>query len=1112
MGQPYLVQENFRIGQPDGSESAHTFYADINTGVNIGPGQTVDDGEYIFLRFGFANTGDKVAIASQFPVEIAYNGGTYANIGSTGAIKYATHATYLTHGNDTTDRLGGTGTFDTSNFGVIEGTYQQSSSNTLGVGERQEIVIVLQVDQSQMSTNGDYYDIRVSGMNSWTNTPRFTVAGLTPPPGDTVSSSALLMTTDGYIGSHSGPFIDGNGNLYLILIDDTNEYTLRAFKSTDNGETWAEQDSSNRPTTDSTSAVAGYDVKKDGDTLHIATMNDGATCYIYYHTFQMSDHTSADQWGTTDQTVYSGITDTTGEFGCYIGVQADGDIIIVTAGDQIGGSYESVRYHYNIGAGWVTNNTLLGTNFDNVTGSAGSGIAINTNDDSIGIIAKEESNRDYTFWELADPDSTPGSGTEVFSTLTMTGFNYVATSLRYYRDGSNDKYAFVSQNSSEASYLQIITNGTPGTPVSTGITVWDSTQHRVAHEIFVYGTDIYYLYAKSDGDLYYKVSANGAAFGSENTLASGITAPLISAEMYVRSGNLWIGVAWENNVSGDVLYYAYDLGAVSTTHYGSAALTADATISATGSQDIDGAGALTADATVDGTGIVVDLGNASLDASASVSGTGSVAVYGGAPLSASATLDGTGSTSIEGAASLSASATISATGSYDIEADANLTGTSTVTGSGTAVSLGNADLDGTATVGGAGTVVDLGDAALDGTATIAGTGSTSIDGNAALDGTATVTGTGSYDIEADADLAGAASVFADGSVDVQASASLDGTASVSATGSYDIEADASLSSSATITGAGTVVDLGDASLSATATVSGTGSTSIDGNATLSATAIVVGTGSYDIEADASLSASATVASTGSVDVFGSSALSASASVVGTGLVEGGVYGDAALSADATVVATGYNSIPGDAGLSSNAVVNATGSLDVQADATLNASAVVTGTGVISGDVSGNAELSSSATISASGEIDVYGESALSASGSVSATATVTVVGSSGLSGSSTISGSGTVVKIGASSLSGGAQISASSHVDIVATADLGSSGTLSGSATLSIYGAVSLSGVAVVAGTGQIVTIEPEIFEYAVYTRYLLEEVVYTRYLLEESVFTAYAKEIDVEI
>ena len=135
------------------------------------------------------------------------------------------------------------------------------------------------------------------------------------------------------------PFVDGNGNLYFVGILSTDYSKLAMMKSSNGGTSWSEVDSANRP--DDSETIYCIDAFQDGDVIHIATQTK-TNGYLRYSTFQTSDHSSADVWGTklTAISTCSLLDDITG---CSIVVRGDGNIVIFYNGDTTSGK-SSVYY------------------------------------------------------------------------------------------------------------------------------------------------------------------------------------------------------------------------------------------------------------------------------------------------------------------------------------------------------------------------------------------------------------------------------------------------------------------------------------------------------------------------------------------------------------------------------------------------------------------------------------------------------------------------------------------------------------------------------------------------------------------------------------------------
>lgn len=146
---------------------------------------------------------------------------------------------------------------------------------------------------------------------------------------------------------YGGPFRDANGNLYWA---GKHGAALEVWKSTDDGATWAEQDSGNRPSV--TTDLISLWVYQDGDTLHIVLSDTNKD--IEYVQFRTSDHASADTYATNE--VIHAVSDTVNEEGCSIAIRSDGDRVVfyASATETVHGSQKSrlsIRVHE--GTSWT---------------------------------------------------------------------------------------------------------------------------------------------------------------------------------------------------------------------------------------------------------------------------------------------------------------------------------------------------------------------------------------------------------------------------------------------------------------------------------------------------------------------------------------------------------------------------------------------------------------------------------------------------------------------------------------------------------------------------------------------------------------------------------------
>lgn len=574
MGQPTFNQLTHRIRDDDGNETTATWLAaqgadyewDVVAKTNIR------------VRFLVDEQNVKAWSSLTFNVYYSLNSAAYAAVGAGTPIQYATSSNY-SNGDDCTSQLtGGSGSFLSNNNGMMSGA--NAATNTGAINNYFEVEICLKVDAAQVS-NTDTIDLRVyestNALNSYVDTPRLTVAGL---PGNVVSTAAWF---GGMQSSWGGPFVDGNGNLYLILNDRTNKNQIKAWKSTNGGSTWAEQDSTNRPVQGGTNNTASFDVFQDGTTLHIVSYA-ATSPTLYYNTFRTSDDGSnPDTWGTTDSSITT-YSDTGAEYGVTILVQSDGDIFVSSNGDDSTYflTYECVEYHYNQGSGWTTKQELLGTESDNICQASVLGES-----NKIHTFNKEDTNGRWVHRSLADVTSSPSAIDSASNTVTAPGENYNQARKAIYIDAAGtEKILFGYLASDYSPYTTTVTDdAVPANGVQvTTQTVWRSTGayassvHCAAANLCKFGTDVYYVFSdNSTKDIFYSKSTNyGSTWGTPVEVFDGIDADYLSANIYVRSGAIYLGIAWLDGTydsPGDVLFDEYFLGYVIQPNTGSYTIT-----------------------------------------------------------------------------------------------------------------------------------------------------------------------------------------------------------------------------------------------------------------------------------------------------------------------------------------------------------------------------------------------------------------------------------------------------------------------------------------------------------------------------------------------------------
>lgn len=149
--------------------------------------------------------------------------------------------------------------------------------------------------------------------------------------------------------SFVGPFINGT-DIYACLVDTTNNQ-IEMWKSTDEGETWTEQDTANKPSCSATAALKTCYCAVSGDTIHVAFPSNSANA-VNIKPFNMTNDTWATSitGGPVIQTNDSLVILLTP---LILASRADGSFVIFYAGATqsiMGTAYERIKIHYYNGA------------------------------------------------------------------------------------------------------------------------------------------------------------------------------------------------------------------------------------------------------------------------------------------------------------------------------------------------------------------------------------------------------------------------------------------------------------------------------------------------------------------------------------------------------------------------------------------------------------------------------------------------------------------------------------------------------------------------------------------------------------------------------------------
>ena len=360
----------------------------------------------------------------------------------------------------------------------------------------------------------------------------------------TIGTGWEQKTDAGYGYSRNGPVRDANGNLYIVLINSTTDSDIRVFKSTNGGETWTGQDTGNEPANGGAN-IGSIDVYPDvvNDRIWFATHD---TTYVYFNNFIVStDGSNPDTWDNVDVVVDGPFTNT--GFQLEVGItkgDSDSDWLIVGATD-ITGTNEDSAYWYstNSGSTWNGPTTLDDGNdsYDNLAIGCfylnGYVYALWNRDDTGDAFIRRATNVDQTFSAHVD-----------WCDFTHSTYNDMTKSVGY-MSGSDEKICIVSILET-TTYVRSVFITNYGTPDASSqidsIEVYTpdagSGPHAGVHELAVYGTTIYYVFADAtDNDLYVISNADEAGWGDLTELWDGITCNGVSTGIFEYNNKIYLG-------------------------------------------------------------------------------------------------------------------------------------------------------------------------------------------------------------------------------------------------------------------------------------------------------------------------------------------------------------------------------------------------------------------------------------------------------------------------------------------------------------------------------------------------------------------------------------------
>lgn len=348
-----------------------------------------------------------------------------------------------------------------------------------------------------------------------------------------------------------GPFFDTNGNMYICVETAEPWPELRMVKSTDDGVTWTEVDSANRP---ANRDIESMDVVQVGSVLH---MGHYASSDVAYYTFNTSDAGSNPDTWQIEQDVS---TSTTTDLQCVgIAPLSTGEIFMGYQRND--GTYESVYYRVrSTGGTWGSEteiDTAASTNF------YGPIVVREVGSDKVHIFYKDQSNGDiyHTSWTsgggLTSRELVEGNaGTATANELSMT--NAVA-----WQSGTDEMIMIVVQDDTN-DYLYSVTITNDGSPetrrqVTSVANHFDGgSSRKPTAALAVDGTDIYCVFVDATSlDIWYTLSQDDDTWDTPTEIQDGsdITTYAVCCNVGTHSSKV-LAYYWDESdgYTGEVFY------------------------------------------------------------------------------------------------------------------------------------------------------------------------------------------------------------------------------------------------------------------------------------------------------------------------------------------------------------------------------------------------------------------------------------------------------------------------------------------------------------------------------------------------------------------------------
>lgn len=382
------------------------------------------------------------------------------------------------------------------------------------------------------------------------------------------SFSSELQWSDHRAHQHLG--VNGS-DLYAILRDNTNN-TLEAWRSTDGGDTWSEQDSANHPATSATSGMKHQHVVASGSTLYIAYTPSGSS-RMQITAFSMSSNT----WqARQDSGIAPDVANNVSGTGPRLFTRrSDGSFVVLHQGTPekvMGTEYRRAKVFYYASGAWngpydvqgSANSPIADTlpgheyHYDvrSIVLGAGDRVHLTYSNTNVGNLFHRILKSDNTF-------------------LTQEGVQLSLGSAAYsvgvpmaYADGDNTKlfYPFVGATSQPLMAGRTTSADTLSwTEETISATTTSDPEYTTAPPgaAAADGTTIHTFWADdTTQDIYRDSDGGSGSWGTDTEWKDAVTCNGMNAVYFEYAGTKYVGVLYDNALT--VTFDRYSLGALVT--------------------------------------------------------------------------------------------------------------------------------------------------------------------------------------------------------------------------------------------------------------------------------------------------------------------------------------------------------------------------------------------------------------------------------------------------------------------------------------------------------------------------------------------------------------------